>query len=209
MLRGPLVVLSDHLLSGDSMKSTHVVLTGPRAVGKSTIGRALAKRLGMTFIDLDVKVLARFPESTVGAVWTTHGESAWREMETTVLADLLNDPPMVLALGGGVPTIFEAAESLNRSRQEGAAMIIWLQADPHELASRLESFSDDRPSLTGRTPAEEIIEICRIKSIELRGGFRCVPGCGHDGGVAGGGLGPGSDHATAAIELKMVDLQLR
>ncbi len=158
------MVLPDHVLSGDSMKSTHVVLSGPRAVGKSTIGPAVANRLGMTFIDLDVEVLNRFSESTVAAVWTTHGESAWREMETTVLADLLNEPPMVLALGGGVPTIPEAAESLNRSRREGSAMVIWLQADPHELASRLETCSDDRPSLTGSTPAEEIIEICRIRA---------------------------------------------
>lgn len=150
------------------MRPIHVVLTGPRAVGKSTIGLEVARRLEMRFVDLDEMVLDRFSESSVVDVWNAHGEDAWREMECLVLGDLLREPSLVLALGGGVPTIPLAVEQLNAARQRDAAVIIWLQADPDELASRLESSTGDRPSLTGRTPAEEIAEISRARASSYR-----------------------------------------
>ncbi len=146
------------------MKPIHVVLTGPRAVGKSTIGRSVARQLDLDFIDLDEAVLDRFEQPTVSEVWKTHGESVWRDMECSVLHELLDASPVVLALGGGVPTIPPAAGDLNRARRAGAAVVIWLQADPVELASRLEASPGDRPSLTGKTPAEEIAEVCRARA---------------------------------------------
>ena len=146
------------------MRPTHVVLTGPRAVGKSTIGLEVARRLGMRFVDLDALVLDRFSESSVVDVWQVHGEEAWRDMECILLGDLLKESPLVLALGGGVPTIPRAVEELNAARRQDAAVIIWLQADPDELASRLESSSGDRPSLTGLSPADEIAEVSRARA---------------------------------------------
>lgn len=146
------------------MKSAHIVLTGPRAVGKSTIGRAVARRLEMEFVDLDDKVLEGFSQSTVTEVWQRHGESGWREVEGEVLRDLLQAPPMVLALGGGVPTIDQATKDLNEARRRESAMVIWLQADPAKLAARLEVSSGDRPSLTGKSPAEEIEQVCRDRA---------------------------------------------
>ena len=160
------------------MKPIHVVLTGPRAVGKSTIGRGLAQQLEMAFVDLDEAVLDHFGQSSVSEVWQAHGESAWRDMECRVLHDLLETSPKVLALGGGVPTIPAAAEALNRARREGLARIIWLQTDPMKLAARLEASSGDRPSLTGKTPAEEIVQVCEAR----KSSYEAVSDCSLDVG---------------------------
>ncbi len=140
--------------------TTHIVLTGPRAVGKSTLGTAVAASLGCPFIDLDDRVLESFESSSVKEVWERHGESAWREAEVRVLASVLDESPSVIALGGGVPTIQEAAELLNDARSRGTACVIWLKADPALLAERLVEDTGDRPTLTGQLPADEIASVC-------------------------------------------------
>ncbi|MCH2133313.1 MAG: hypothetical protein MK116_06145 [Phycisphaerales bacterium] len=140
--------------------TTHIVLAGPRAVGKTTIGRTLAAARGVMFIDLDDRVLSTFEDSTVSEVWRLHGESAWRAAESRVLGEVLAEPPAVIALGGGVPTIPEACQQLNHSRDAGHARVLLLEASPAVLADRLADGGGDRPSLTGATPAEEIEAIC-------------------------------------------------
>ena len=150
--------------------NAHLVLTGPRAVGKSTMGRALAEAWSCPFIDLDVHVLDSFDEQTLIEVWGTHGESAWRAAEMRSLVSVLAQPPSVIALGGGVPTIPEAAERLNASRRDGTSWIVWLKADPVILASRLSSVLCDRPSLTGQSPEKEIADICAARE----DAYRCI-----------------------------------
>ena len=84
----------------------HVLLMGLRGSGKTTVGGLLADRLGCPCIDLDERVLSTFAESTVTAVWATHGEDAWRAAEATTLSELLaGTGPDVIALGGGTPMI--------------------------------------------------------------------------------------------------------
>ncbi|MDG2424382.1 MAG: shikimate kinase [Phycisphaerales bacterium] len=140
-------------------QSFHLVLAGPRAVGKTTIGKAISAAWSRPFVDLDDRVLQTFENQTVSDVWDVHGELAWREAEKRVLASVLSEPPSVIALGGGVPTIQEAADCLNETRSSGSAIVIWLKADPAVLESRLIRASGDRPSLTGQSPAEEIAEV--------------------------------------------------
>lgn len=147
-----------------TVRSTyHIVLAGPRAVGKTTIGRALAASLSCPFIDLDDRVLATFPEPTVADAWQAHGEAAWRDAECRMLTTVLAEQSSVVALGGGVPTIPDAARSLNEARQGGQAFVVRLLADPATLAGRLSGSPGDRPSLTGASPSDEIAGICAAR----------------------------------------------
>lgn len=134
----------------------HLVLIGPRASGKSTLGRALAARLERPFVDLDDRALARTGCRSVVEAFALRGEASWREAEEAALAEALEGVPVVLALGGGTPTIPGAAARLLAARRAGAAVIILLRCPAGTLAARLAASPGDRPSLTGAAPAEEI-----------------------------------------------------
>ena len=152
----------------NNFDSCHLVLAGPRAVGKSTIGRALSKAWSRPFIDLDDQVLASFAEPSVTQVWAIHGEDAWREAECRELEQALGAQPSIMALGGGVPSIPQAARLLNEARRNGRAFVVWLQADPGILASRLSISPGDRPSLTGAAPSEEMAQVCEARAEAYR-----------------------------------------
>src|SRR6185437_1386716 len=77
-----------------------IVLTGFMGSGKSTVGRSLAKRLGWRFIDLDSLIEQR-DGRTVSRIFAESGEAAFRTMETEALISSLQEPHLVVALGGG------------------------------------------------------------------------------------------------------------
>jgi shikimate kinase len=79
-----------------------LVLTGFMGAGKSTIGRALASRLGWTFLDLDTHLEQR-TGATIPQLFERHGEAHFRRLESTALASALGHSNTVLALGGGTP----------------------------------------------------------------------------------------------------------
>src|SRR6185437_893907 len=79
-----------------------LVLTGFMGAGKSTIGRALAARLGWTFLDLDTHLEQR-TGATIPQLFERHGEARFRRLESTALASALSRSNTVLALGGGTP----------------------------------------------------------------------------------------------------------
>ncbi len=139
-----------------------IVLLGARGCGKSTIGRAVARRAGLPFVDLDELTLRRFSESSVVRVWQRWGESAWRDAEAAALAEAIDLNRAVLALGGGTPMISSARSALAERGRIGRALLIYLRCDPEELARRLEEDgwgkggAGDRPSLTGLEPAAEV-----------------------------------------------------
>jgi shikimate kinase len=140
------------------------LLIGPRGCGKTSIGRALADRRGVSFVDLDDLVLARFAEPTVAAVWEDRGEPAWREAEVATL-DALLLPPIadggaVIALGGGTPMIPAAREIIEAARTAGVVRaVVYLKCTVAELERRLRAAPGDRPSLTGSGVAEEIAAV--------------------------------------------------
>lgn len=110
--------------------------------GKSAIGRRLASRLGMPFVDADDEI-----ESAAGCsisdIFELHGEAAFRDGERRVIARLLARPPHVLATGGGA---FMDPETRAAIRESGIS--VWLRAELDLLVSRV-SRRNNRPLLAG------------------------------------------------------------
>lgn len=112
------------------MAEQSVVLVGLMGAGKSSIGRRLAARLGMPFVDADVEI-EKAAGMTIEEIFTRHGEAHFRDGERKVIARLLEGPPLVLATGGGA---FMNAETRQRIKQGGIS--IWLKAELDVLLKR-------------------------------------------------------------------------
>jgi 5-deoxy-5-amino-3-dehydroquinate synthase len=133
---------------------SHVVLVGLMGVGKTTIGKRIATRLGMPFVDGDAELERRSGQS-VRELFTIEGEEGFRQREAEVLDDLLRaEQPTVIAAGGGVVVRPE-----NRERLRSApARVIYLRADPAFLATRV-TRKDHRPLLDGDDPAGALVRL--------------------------------------------------
>jgi XRE family aerobic/anaerobic benzoate catabolism transcriptional regulator len=117
-----------------------VALLGLRGSGKTSIGRRLARRLRMTFVELDKKVEAR-AGMALGEIFSLHGEDYYRRLEHETLVDLLaTNQSMVMAVGGGLVTSPEAYALLCR-----AARTVWLKARPDDYWNRVMRQGDRRP----------------------------------------------------------------
>lgn len=144
-----------------------LVLIGLRASGKSTLGRQLADAGGLTFVDLDDVVLAGAGDASIGDLFAREGEPAFRTRETAALLEVLADEPArtagdrVIALGGGTPTAPGAREMLERARNRGEIVIVYLRGRPEVLGERLAGgkAGANRPGLRGKDPAAEVAEI--------------------------------------------------
>lgn len=123
-----------------------VAFIGYRGSGKTSIGRELASRAGVEFVDADDELIRRAGRS-IKEIFETDGEAAFRDLETTVLADLLQRPEGVLSLGGGVilrPANRELLQKWNRPR-------VYLHADAETLYHRIHADPNtaaNRPALT-------------------------------------------------------------
>ncbi|MFT7553563.1 MAG: shikimate kinase, partial [Rhodothermales bacterium] len=123
------------------IQHTRVVLTGFMASGKSTVGRLLASRLGVPFLDLDALVQKREGQS-VPDLFRERGEAYFRRAESAALEEVLEGEPSVVALGGGA---FLNEE--NRARISRAAVSVCLAPHVDEIVRRLEKSRDSRPLL--------------------------------------------------------------
>lgn len=117
-----------------------VVLTGMMGVGKTTIGRRLAKRLDVAFFDADIEI-EHAAGMSIADYFETFGEADFRQGEQRVIERLLNKPPCVIATGGGA---FVNDDSRALIQQLGVS--VWLFASIDTLVERT-SFRDTRPLL--------------------------------------------------------------
>ncbi len=108
-----------------------IVLVGMMGAGKSTVGRRLATRLGLPFIDADHEIEAA-AGMTIPEIFAAHGETYFRDGEARVLARLLRGGRQVLATGGGA---FMREETRARVKEKGVS--IWLKADADVVMSRV------------------------------------------------------------------------
>ena len=128
-----------------------IVLVGMMGAGKSSIGRRLAQRLGVPFVDADAKIEEAHAGVTIPEIFSTYGEPYFRSGEARVIARLLDGGPQVLATGGGA---YMNADTRAGIRQKGVS--VWLKADFEVLMRRVKRRSTaDRPMLQG-DPAQRI-----------------------------------------------------
>lgn len=117
-----------------------IVMIGMMGAGKSSIGRRLAARLGIPFVDADTAI-EEAAGMSVADIFEAHGEPAFRSGEARVIARLLEHGPQVLATGGGS---FANADTRTRIHDKGVS--IWLKADTEVLLRRVKR-RDNRPLL--------------------------------------------------------------
>ncbi len=117
-----------------------IVFIGFRGSGKSTLGRWLAGKLKLPFIDTDELVLVHLGFDSVAKAWDAVGEKGWREAELRVIPPLL-EQEAVISLGGGAPIIPEIKHSLG-----GVSVVFNLTADEEVTNHRIEG-GTDRPGL--------------------------------------------------------------
>ncbi|MEE9140581.1 MAG: shikimate kinase [Alphaproteobacteria bacterium] len=117
-----------------------IVLIGMMGAGKTCIGRRLAARLGLSFVDADSKI-AEAAGCSITDIFAVHGEAAFRDGERRVIARLLEEPVHVLATGGGV---FMDERIREKIRERGIS--VWLRVDIDLLLRRV-SRRNTRPLL--------------------------------------------------------------
>ncbi len=119
------------------------VLLGMMGVGKTRVGRLLAPRLNMGFVDLDTLIEDDTGLSIPG-IFKEYGEEEFRRIEARLLQKCLKGPPCVLAPGGGA-CLHPPSRQLLKER----ALTLWLKARPETLAERLKNSHKERPLLAG------------------------------------------------------------
>jgi shikimate kinase len=125
-----------------------VVLVGLMGAGKTSVGRRLAQALGAAFADADDEIVAAAGMS-IPDIFALYGEPRFRELERRVVARLLEQPPMVLALGGGA---FIDGETRARVKTRGVS--VWLRADLETLIARTMRKRGSRPLLAQGDPRD-------------------------------------------------------
>ncbi len=149
-----------------------VVLIGPMGVGKTTIGKKLARSLGLPFIDTDARIVAQ--HGAVTEIFEKHGESHFRNLETEALREALTKPAVV-ATGGGLVLRHENQELL------AGQTVIYLSTDGRHMANRLmqgkrpllkNGMSDWRRIYEERKPIYE-----RLANFEIDAGAQSLAQC--------------------------------
>ena len=119
-----------------------IILIGPPGAGKSSVGKALAKKLSLNFLDSD-KVVEEKSGKSIPEIFITDGEPAFREMEKAVVIDLIENQDGVIALGGGSVMDLEVSKRLLPM-----ANVDFLDVSISNAAPRV-GFNRDRPLLLG------------------------------------------------------------
>lgn len=127
-----------------------VILVGFMGVGKTTLGKKIAKKMELPFIDSDREIEERHQKS-IGEIFTENGESFFRTLETDFITSLQNKDEFVLATGGGMPCFGKNMELLNE-----LGTTFYLERSPKELANRLFNAKTRRPLIEGMEKEELI-----------------------------------------------------
>jgi XRE family aerobic/anaerobic benzoate catabolism transcriptional regulator len=136
----PAALLADPARARTRAALPVIALLGLRGAGKSTIGRRLARRLRVPFVELDRRV-EEAAGMSLTELFALHGESYYRRLEREALKRVLADErPLVLATGGGLPASPETYALLR-----GHALTVWLRAAPEDHWNRVVQQGDRRP----------------------------------------------------------------
>jgi XRE family transcriptional regulator, aerobic/anaerobic benzoate catabolism transcriptional regulator len=147
------------LMSTDEEEKRVVALVGLRGAGKSTVGKALAKHLGVRFIELDA-LIESDTNLVLGELFSLHGEAYYKRRAYDLLVKLLmQNEPMVLATGGSIVTDPETWQLLKRRTHT-----VWLKASPENHWKRVLGQGDTRPMANRSSAMAELRSILSLRS---------------------------------------------
>ena len=127
---------------------TRIFLIGYMGAGKTTLGKAFARAMGLTFVDLDWYIEERF-HKTVSQIFTERGEEGFRELEKRMLHEASDFENVVISVGGGTPCFFDNMEYMNQVGET-----VFLDVDNKVLFRRLKVAKHQRPLLANKTDEE-------------------------------------------------------
>jgi len=136
----------------NSNLTENVYLVGLMGAGKTTIGRSLAKRLHLEFIDTDREIEAR-TGVTIPTIFEIEGEEGFRKREAQIIADLARLPGRIIATGGGIVLREE-----NRARLIASGFVVYLNVPPQTLWERTRN-DRNRPLLQVADPLGKLSEL--------------------------------------------------
>jgi len=142
--------------------SGNIYLVGLMGAGKSTVGRAIARRLKLRFVDSDHEIEARCGVK-IPVIFEIEGEPGFRAREAQAVLELTELDGIVLATGGGVVLAEE-----NRRRLAERGMVVYLRATPEHLYERVRQ-DRNRPLLAGGDPLARLRELYRQRDPLYRG----------------------------------------
>lgn len=136
---------------------TNIALIGFMGTGKSSVGRALAKRLGRKFIELDCLIEQNAGQS-IPEIFQHHGEIGFRELEIQTVKVIAREENVVIACGGGV-----VLNKINVDRLRERGVIIYLTASPATILKRTSRDRLARPLLNVEDPIMRIKELLKFR----------------------------------------------
>ena len=142
---------------------TRIFLLGYMGAGKTTLGRAYAKAMGLDFIDLDWYIEGRYHKS-VGQIFAERGEDGFRQLEQNMLHEVGEFDDVVIAVGGGTPCFFDNMAFMNTQGQT-----VFLDVSIDVLFRRLKIAKAKRPLLKDKT--DEELRAFIITALEKRATF--------------------------------------
>jgi len=128
-----------------------IVLIGLMGAGKTSVGRRLAQKLGMPFVDADDEI-EKAAGCSIPEIFDIYGENAFRDVEQRVIERLIGEGPMILATGGGAYMAERTRENIAEN-----ALSVWLRADLDTLVERT-SRRNGRPLLEGGESPRQVLE---------------------------------------------------
>ena len=128
-----------------------IFLIGYMGAGKTTLGKAFARAMGLTFIDLDWYIEERF-HKTIRELFTERGQDAFRDLERRMLHEVGEFEDVVISVGGGTPCFFDNVDYMN-----SVGETVFLDVDIRVLFRRLKIAKHQRPLLDGKSD-EELIQ---------------------------------------------------
>ncbi|WP_423126287.1 shikimate kinase [Gaoshiqia sp. Z1-71] len=125
-----------------------IYLIGYMGSGKTTLGRELASKLSMSFLDLD-KYIEKTYFKTIPQLFEEEGEKAFRLKEQSCLHEVSEFDDVIIATGGGAPCFFDNIQVMNDT-----GYCVFLDVDTEELAGRLMKSKSERPLIKDKSPEE-------------------------------------------------------
>jgi len=125
-----------------------IIIIGNMGAGKTTVGKALSKELGIPFYDLDWYIESRM-RKTVAQLFAERGEENFRQIEYNMLHEVAEFEDVIISCGGGTPCFFDNIDYMNEQGET-----IYLKATPEVLYGHLKMGKTVRPLLLGKTEDE-------------------------------------------------------